>query len=145
MINVAAGLRAKLQSKRFLHMPGVYDALSARLAELAGFEALYVGGNISGATLGVGEPQVTMTEQVDLARGVASSVKLPVVVDSGAGFGEPLHTMRTVREFIRAGVAGIHIEDQFYPKRASYHNKLWHVIPIDEYVDKIRFACKQAR
>jgi methylisocitrate lyase len=65
------------------------------------------------------------------------------VVDGGAGFGEPLHTMRTVRECIRAGIAGAHIEDQLYPKRAHYHKYVAHAVPRKEFVDKIRFACKQ--
>jgi len=84
-----------------------------------------------------------MTEQVRLAEDVARSIKIPVVVDAGAGFGEPLHTMRTVREFIRAGVAGVHIEDQLYPKRAHYHKYVSHVIPRKDFVDKIKFACRQ--
>jgi methylisocitrate lyase len=68
-------------------------------------------------------------------------VKIPAVADGGAGFGEPLHTMRTVREFIRNGVSGIHIEDQLYPKRAHYHKYVAHTIPREEFVDKIKYAC----
>jgi len=70
-------------------------------------------------------------------------VKVPVVMDAGAGWGEPLHTMRTVRECIWAGVAGIHIEDQLFPKRAHYHTYVVHNIPRDEFVDKIRLACRE--
>jgi 2-methylisocitrate lyase-like PEP mutase family enzyme len=69
-------------------------------------------------------------------------VKIPTIADGGAGFGEPLHTMRTVREFIRAGVAGIHIEDQLYPKRAHYHKYVAHAVPRNEFIDKIKFACR---
>jgi methylisocitrate lyase len=65
-----------------------------------------------------------------------------VVVDAGAGFGEPLHTMRTVGEFIRAGIAGVHIEDQLFPKRAHYHKYQVHAVPIEEFVTKIKFACR---
>ncbi len=68
---------------------------------------------------------------------------VPLVADGGAGFGEPLHTMRSVREFVRAGVAGIHIEDQLYPKRAHYHKYVAHVTPRDEFVAKIDYACRQ--
>jgi 2-methylisocitrate lyase-like PEP mutase family enzyme len=64
------------------------------------------------------------------------------VVDGGAGFGEPLHTMRTVRECIRAAIAGAHIEDQLYPKRAHYHKYVAHAVPRKEFAEKIRFACR---
>jgi methylisocitrate lyase len=64
-------------------------------------------------------------------------------MDAGAGWGEPLHTMRTIRECIRAGIAGVHIEDQLYPKRAHYHSYVAHNIPLAEYRDKIRLACEQ--
>jgi methylisocitrate lyase len=68
---------------------------------------------------------------------------VPLVVDAGAGFGEPLHTMRTVRECIRAGIAGAHVEDQLYPKRAHYHKYVAHAVSRKEFADKIRYACKQ--
>jgi 2-methylisocitrate lyase-like PEP mutase family enzyme len=80
---------------------------------------------------------------VRVAGEVARSVGIPVVADAGAGFGEPLHTMRAVREFIHAGIAGVHIEDQLFPKRAHYHKYVAHVIPRKEFADKIRFACRQ--
>lgn len=137
-----ARLRKLLAQKTFLHMPAVYDALTARMVEAAGFEAAYVGGYVSGASSAKTEPLLTMTEQVDIAARAAQSVNIPVVCDAGAGFGEPLHTMRTVKEFIRAGIAGIHIEDQLFPKRAHYHKYQVHAIPVDEFVQKIRFACK---
>src|SRR5499426_4088494 len=136
-------LRDLLRNKTFLHMPAVYDALTGRLVQSLGFEAAYVGGYVTGGSMAVSEPLLTMTEQVRLAEDVARSIKIPVVVDAGAGFGEPLHTMRTVREFIRAGVAGVHIEDQLYPKRAHYHKYVVHGVPVEEFVEKIAFACKQ--
>jgi 2-methylisocitrate lyase-like PEP mutase family enzyme len=84
-----------------------------------------------------------MDEQLRVAGDVAAAIDIPLVVDGGAGFGEPLHTMRTVRECIRAGIAGTHIEDQLYPKRAHYHKYVAHAVPRKEFADKIRFACKQ--
>lgn len=136
-------LRELLRAKTFLHMPAVYDALTGRLVQSLGFEAAYVGGYVTGGSMAVTEPLLTMTEQVKLAEDIASRIRLPVVADAGAGFGEPLHTMRTVREFIRAGVAGIHIEDQLYPKRAHYHKYQVHGVPVDEFIDKIQFAVQQ--
>lgn len=136
-------LRALLRDKTFLHMPSVYDAIGGRLVQSLGYEAAYVGGYVTGGSSAVTEPLLTMTEQVRLAGDVAQSIGIPLVADAGAGFGEPLHTMRTVREFIRVGVAGIHIEDQLYPKRAHYHKYIVHGIPVEEFVEKIDFACRQ--
>lgn len=135
-------LRELLQSGTFLHLPSVYDPLTARLVEAAGFEAAYVGGYVSGASRAITEPLMTMSEQVAIAGEAARSVAIPVLADAGAGFGEPLHTMRTVREFARAGIAGVHIEDQLFPKRAHYHKYQVHAVPVDEFVAKIRYACR---
>ena len=121
-------LRNLISSGTFLHLPSVYDPLSARQVEQAGFEATYVGGYVSGASKAISEPLLTLTEQVNIASEVSNSVSIPVLADAGAGFGEPLHSMRTVKEFIRAGIAGIHIEDQFFPKRAHYHKYQVHAI-----------------
>ena len=136
-------LRALLRQKTFLHMPSVYDAIGGRLVQSLGFEAAYVGGYVTGGSMAVTEPLLTMTEQIRVAGDVAQSVTIPVVADAGAGFGEPLHTMRTVREFIRNGIAGVHIEDQLYPKRAHYHKYVVHGIPAEEFVEKIKFSCQQ--
>ncbi len=136
-------LRRLLKKTPFVYMPVAYDALGGRLVEKLGFEAVYTGGFVTGGSRCTSEPMLTMDEQVRVAGDVASAVGIPLVVDGGAGFGEPLHTMRTVREFIRAGVAGAHIEDQLYPKRAHYHKYVAHAIPRREFVDKIKFACQQ--
>ena len=102
-------------------MPSVYDPLGGRLVQSVGFEAAYIGGYVTGGSMAVTEPLLTMTEQVRLAGDIAQSIDIPLIADAGAGFGDALHTMRTVREFMRNGIAGIHIEDQLYPKRAHYH------------------------
>jgi 2-methylisocitrate lyase-like PEP mutase family enzyme len=136
-------LRTLLRSKTFLHMPAVYDALGARMVQQAGFEAVYTGGYVSGASRAVSEPLLTMTEQITLAADAAAAVDIPMVADAGAGFGEPLHTMRTVREFIRADIAGVHIEDQIFPKRAHYHTYQVHEISPEDFGDKIKYACRE--
>jgi methylisocitrate lyase len=135
-------LRRLLNEDGFIYMPVAYDALGGRLVADTGFKAVYTGGFVTGGTRYTSEPLLTMDEQVRVAGDVAHAVAVPVVADGGAGFGEPLHTMRTVREFVRAGVAGIHIEDQLYPKRAHYHKYVAHAVPREEFVDKIRFACR---
>lgn len=136
-------LRRLLKDGGFVYMPAVYDPLGGRLVEHLGIGAAYVGGYVTGGSRAVSEPLLTMTEQVATAEAVARSVSVPVVCDAGAGFGEPLHVTRTVREFIHANVAGIHIEDQLFPKRAHYHKYVAHAIPAGELVDKIRWACKE--
>ncbi|MGY8960414.1 MAG: isocitrate lyase/phosphoenolpyruvate mutase family protein, partial [Alphaproteobacteria bacterium] len=112
--------RTLLQSKDFIYLPAVYYPLAGKLMESVGFSAAYVGGYVTGGSLAVSEPLVTLTEQVEVASSIANAVSLPIICDAGAGFGEPLHVTRAVAEFIRAGVSGIHIEDQLYPKRAHY-------------------------
>jgi methylisocitrate lyase len=136
-------LRKRIRRRQFLELPAVYDPLAARIAESLGFETLYNGGFVTGGMSAISEPLLTMTEQIGVAAGIAQAVKVPVVMDAGAGWGEPLHTMRTVRECIRAGLAGAHIEDQLFPKRAHYHTYVAHNIPINEFRDKIKLACEQ--
>ena len=135
-------LRTLLKDNKFIYMPVAYDALGGRLVQDTGFKAVYTGGFVTGGSRCTSEPLLTMDEQVQVAGDVANAISIPALADGGAGFGEPLHTMRTVREFIRAGVSGIHIEDQLYPKRAHYHKYVAHSVTRKEFLDKIRFACK---
>ncbi len=144
-MTVRADLKRKLLSGETIVAPGAYDPISARVVRSLGFEAVYTGGYMSGAHLAVSEPLMTMTEQVDVARRVAMAGGLPVICDAGAGYGNPVHTMRCVREFENAGIAAIHIEDQVYPKRASYHKGLEHITPLDEFQAKIRFSLQARR
>ena len=138
-----ARLRALLASGEFLYMPSAATPIEGRLAEAAGVPVVYTGGYATGASRAITEPLLTMDEQVRVAGEVARAVAVPLVADAGAGFGEPLHAMRTVREFAAAGVAGIHIEDQLYPKRAHYHKYVAHAVPVGDFVDKIRLACRE--
>jgi 2-methylisocitrate lyase-like PEP mutase family enzyme len=136
-------LRSLLASGEFLYMPSATTPIEGRLVEAAGAKLVYTGGYATGAVRAITEPLLTMDEQVRVAGDVARAVSVPLVADAGAGFGEPLHTMRTVREFAATGVAGIHIEDQLYPKRAHYHKYVAHAVPVVEFVDKIRWACRE--
>ena len=136
-------LRELLDSGKFLYMPSAATPLEGRLAEAMGVPVVYTGGYVTGASRMITEPLLTMDEQVRVAGEVARAVQVPLIADAGAGFGEPLHTMRTVREFAAAGIAGIHIEDQFYPKRAHYHGYQVHAIPLADFTAKIRYACRQ--
>ena len=143
MSNNTLQLRQLLQKNTFLHLPSVSDPLQVRLVESLGFEAVFIGGYVSGASSAITEPLMTMTEQVKMAQDITGKVNIPLIADAGAGWGDSLHTMRTVNEFIRAGVAGIHIEDQVFPKRAHYHKYVVHGISREEYIEKIAYACKE--
>ena len=144
MARMTTQLRAMLKRGQFLELPATYDPITARIAESAGFKSIYNGGFVTGGKSCMSEPLLTMSDQIGVAGEIAKSVEVPLVMDAGAGWGEPLHTMRTVRECIWAGVAGMHIEDQLFPKRAHYHTYVVHNIPRDEFVDKIR-ASRAAR
>ena len=143
-MSARSDLKQKLQAGQPIVAPGAYDPISARLVQSLGFDTIYTGGYMSGAHLAVTEPLMTMTEQVEVAARVARSMPLPVITDAGAGYGDPVHAMHTVRTFEGAGIAGIHIEDQVFPKRASYHAGLEHIIPLDEFLEKMKYAL-QAR
>ena len=136
-------LRRLLKKKPFVYLPVAYDPLGGRLLQSIGFDCVYTGGFVTGASRAISEPLLTMDEQLRVAGDVANAIDVPLVVDAGAGFGEPLHTMRTVRECIRAGIAGAHIEDQLYPKRAHYHKYVAHAVPRNEFAAKIAYASQQ--
>ena len=106
MINRTAALRRLLAEERFIDMPVAYDPLGGRLIESLGFKTVYNGGFVTGGSRCTSEPLLTLDEQIRVAGDVAKAVKIPVLADAGAGFGEPLHTMRTVREFIMRGSLG---------------------------------------
>jgi len=143
MARTTTKLRALVKAGKFLELPSAYDPITAKLAESLGFKTVYNGGFVTGGSTTISEPLLTMNEQITVAANMANAVNIPVIMDAGAGWGEPLHTMRTVRECIRAGIAGVHIEDQLFPKRAHYHTYVAHNIPLNEFRDKIRMACEQ--
>lgn len=143
MPRMTTALRKLVNAGKFLELPTAYDAITGRLIQSLGFKSVYVGGFVTGGSTAISEPQLTMNEQIGVASRVANGLNIPVVMDAGAGWGEPLHTMRTIRECIRAGIAGVHIEDQLFPKRAHYHTYVAHNIPLNEYRDKIKLACVQ--
>lgn len=122
-------------------MPGVFDALSARLAARGGFETVFLSGyGMSAAQLA--EPDFGLlgaTDVVATAARVCTAVDVPVVVDADTGYGNAVNVMRTVRDLVRAGAAGIFLEDQVWPKRCG-HMRGKRVIPMEEQVGKLRAA-----
>ncbi len=137
-----ARLRELLARDKILLAPGAHDALTARIAEKCGFEAVYMtGAGTVNTQLGMPDhSMITLSEMVLSAARMARVTSLPIVSDADTGYGGVLNVMRTVQEFQLAGIAGIHIEDQVMPKRCG-HLKGKEVIPIEEMVGKIRAAC----
>ncbi len=134
-------VRRHLTEKGQLIMPGVFDALSAKIAARAGFEVIFITGYSLSATL-LGEPDfglLTQTEVVNAAQRICSVVDTPVIVDADTGYGNAINVIRTVQDLIRAGAAGMFLEDQVWPKRCG-HMKGKQVIPIDEQLKKLRAA-----
>jgi methylisocitrate lyase len=124
-----------------LILPGAYDALSAKIVEQAGFKAVTLGGYPTSASL-LAKPDVsllTLTEMVNQARYIAESVDIPLFVDGDTGHGNVTNVARTVRLFENAGVAGLFIEDQVFPKRCG-HMEGKQVIPTEEMIVKIKAA-----
>lgn len=140
-MNKAGDIRRLLKEKGQLVMPGVYDAVSAKLAARAGFEVIFITGYSLSATL-LGEPDfgiLTQTEMLSSARRICSVVDTPVIVDADTGYGNAINVIRTVKELIRAGAAGLFLEDQVWPKRCG-HMKGKQVIPLEEHLKKLAAA-----
>jgi 2-methylisocitrate lyase-like PEP mutase family enzyme len=134
-------LRALLKSKKLFIAPGVFDCLTARLAEKAGAQALYMTGSGVSITR-LGAPDVALlsfAEILDQSKRIADVTTLPLIADADTGYGGPLNIMRTVREMERAGVSAIQIEDQDWPKRCG-HEPGRRIVSIQEMVGRIRAA-----
>lgn len=145
MATSPARLRKLLAGGELIVAPGAFDPYTARLIESLDFPAVYMGGFTMGTHLCTGEPLTTLTETVDCALRALRAIEIPMVIDAGAGFGDATHAYRTVLEFERAGVAGLHIEDQVFPKRVHYHKGRGRVIPLDEMLEKLQAAIAARR
>ena len=139
-------LKQLIQADEILVMPGVHDALSARIAAAEGFRALTLGGFAASGVL-LGEPdssQLSLRELADHYARVCNAVELPIFADGDTGFGNVTNVARTVRELERAGVAGLFIEDQVFPKRCG-HTPGKDVIHLEEMIGKLKSALDSRR
>jgi methylisocitrate lyase len=130
-----------IKKEGILVLPVVYDALTARIAEQAGFPAILMGG-YSVSAVRLGKPDVgylTMTEMAAQVKIIAEAVSVPLIADGDTGYGNPLNVMRTLEEYQRAGAAGIILEDQKFPKRCG-HMEGKQVIPMEEHLQKLAAA-----
>jgi carboxyvinyl-carboxyphosphonate phosphorylmutase len=144
-INVS--LREQIENKKeILVLPGVFDALSARIAEQIGFTAIFQTGYGSAATL-LGMPDFGLLnsgETVDNAQRIIRSVHIPVIIDIDTGYGNPLNVWRMVHDLEDMGAAGIFLEDQVWPKRCG-HMAGKDVIPKEEFIPKLKAALEARR
>ncbi|MFN8168846.1 MAG: isocitrate lyase/PEP mutase family protein [Candidatus Nanopelagicales bacterium] len=141
MSDAAARLRAALAEPGVLQAPGVFDAVTAKLAARAGFSVLHLSGAVTSA-VALGLPDLGYlhgTDVADLARRVAAATDVPLVADADTGYGNALHARRTVEQYARIGVAGLHLEDQVSPKRCG-HMAGKQVVDRAEAVQKVRAA-----
>jgi 2-methylisocitrate lyase-like PEP mutase family enzyme len=138
-MTVTTSLKARLAEPAILVAPGVFDALTASLAEAAGFEAVYMSGAVVAYTR-LGLPDIgltTMTEMADTLALIRDRIELPIIVDGDTGFGNALNAQRTMRLYERAGANAVQIEDQTFPKRCG-HLSGKTLIPTAEMCGKIR-------
>jgi carboxyvinyl-carboxyphosphonate phosphorylmutase len=135
-------LRQLLRQPGIIVAPGAYDCLTAKLIEREGFPVVYMTGAGTAVTR-VGKPDLgfaSLTEMLANASVIASTIRVPLIADADTGYGGALNVYRTVQEYEKAGVAGLHIEDQAFPKRCG-HLDGKEVVPIAEMVVKLRAAC----
>jgi len=135
-----------IKEKGTIVAPGVYDCIGAMMAERAGFQAVYLTGFGTSASL-IGKPDLgflTLTEALNQADRIEKATNLPVLADAEAGFGNATSTMRTVQEYEKAGIVAIHLEDQINPKRWK-PDGYPQVVSMEEHADKIRAAVEARR
>ena len=119
-------------------LAGGMNAMGARMAEVAGFEAFYMsGGNTSAQLMGLTEGGTSMRDMVENARRIVNTVEIPVFCDMDTGYGDAIQVYETVKEYIRAGIAGAHLEDQTYPPKTGPRRRC---VSIEEMVGKLRAA-----
>lgn len=141
-MRATARLRELLAGEGMLLAPFVYDGFTARIAEEAGFDAAYMSGFATSMSRGLPDVGLlTQTEMTQNAAVVASAVGVPVIADADTGYGNAINVRRTVREYERAGAAGVHIEDQVAPKKCGFFDGK-QVIGLEEAALKIRAAAE---
>ena len=140
-----SNLREMISGTGLVEAPVVFNPLSAKLAEAAGFPAIYLGGGSFGYIQCVTEANLTLTEMVRVGVDIRTVCRLPLILDGACGWGDPMHLHRTINMVEAAGFAGIEIEDQLLPKRAHHHIGIEHMIEADLMAAKIREAVRARR
>jgi methylisocitrate lyase len=140
-MNDSSLLCKRLSEPGIILSPGVYDCISAKIAERSGFELIFTSGfGIAGSTLGYPDyGLLTATEMLNAAGNISKSVDIPLIADIDTGYGNPINVVRTIKNVVDLGIAGVILEDQEWPKRCG-HLEGKRVISIEEHVEKIRAA-----
>jgi 2-methylisocitrate lyase-like PEP mutase family enzyme len=138
-------LREMINSPGVIPSPGIYDPITARIAEGLGFRCLDLPGSALGYATCNMHPNQGVEDMAVPTRAITTVVNIPIIVDVGAGFGEPAHVAHAVKVIEHAGAAGIQLEDQIYPKRFHYHVGTEHTIELEPWLDKIRAALEARR
>ena len=139
-MNKTTRLRQMIEGEGLTLMPFTYDPFTARIAEAAGFDAVYVSG--FGSAMAKGYPDIGIVTETEMAQNgwnIARVTSIPILMDADTGYGNPLNVWRTIRDYEAAGIAGCHIEDQVSPKKCGFFAGK-QVIPMEEAVQKIRAA-----
>jgi 2-methylisocitrate lyase-like PEP mutase family enzyme len=144
-MSAGKSLRDLIKKQGMVTAPGAYDALTARLIGQAGFSAVYMSGGSTSTAFGYPDyGLLTMSEMVANAGRIVDAVDVPVISDADNGYGNELNVFRTIRAFEKAGVAGVHIEDQVFPKRCGHLDDK-ELVSLDDYLAKIRAAADARR
>ena len=144
-MSAAKTLRNLLAGNRALIAPAVFNPLSAKLAEAAGFEVLYLGGGTMGYLNCCLEANLNITQLCQAGIDIRAVCNLPLILDGAAGFGDPMHMHHTIGMAEAAGFAAIEIEDQILPKRAHHHVGTEHMVPLELMAAKVREAVRARR
>ena len=144
-MTAAKTFRTLLTGNRALIAPAVFNPLSAKLAEAAGFEVLYLGGGTIGYLNCCLEANLNISQLCQAAIDIRAACTLPLILDGAAGFGDPMHMHHTISMSEAAGFAAIEIEDQILPKRVHHHIGIEHMVPMELMVAKVREAVKARR
>ncbi len=134
-------LRKRLEEPGIILSPGVYDCISAKIAERTGFEVIITSGfGISGSVLGYPDyGLLTATEMLNATGNISKSVGIPLIADIDTGYGNPINVVRTIKDVVNLGISGVILEDQEWPKRCG-HLEGKRIITMEEHVEKIRAA-----
>jgi 2-methylisocitrate lyase-like PEP mutase family enzyme len=135
-----SSLRKLISGNELIVAPVALNPIMARLAEASGFKALYLSGGSLGWYKGITEANITMPELAQVAVDMRTVCKLPIVLDAGGGFGDPVHMHRTIALTEAAGFAAIEIEDQLLPRRFEHHAGIDHLVPTEFMLKKLAEA-----
>jgi methylisocitrate lyase len=141
-----AQLRELMSNPGVIDCPSIFDPISARIAESLGFKCVSLEGSALGIATCQVEAALSLEDFAKAVRSITAVINIPLIVDAGGGFGEPAHVFNTIRVLEHAGAAGVHIEDQIFPKRFHYFfDSRVNVVPAEVMVDKIRCAIEARR